>query len=47
MILLYDSYCSRGGGAGGGKGRGACNFLYGTVQGCAAGIGILFKPEII
>ena len=35
---------SRDGGGVGGTGG---HFLYGAVQGCAAGIGILFKPEII
>ena len=39
-----DSHSRRGGGGvWGWKGH----FLYGAVQGCAAGIGILLKPEII
>ena len=25
---------------------GGCNFLYGAVLGCAAGIGILFNPGL-
>ena len=37
----------RGSGGGGGGVGGAGHFLYRTVQGCAAGIGILFMPEII
>ena len=41
--------CGGGGGGagGGGGGRRGGHFLYGAVQGCAAGIGILFMPEII
>ena len=35
------------GGVEGGVGWGVRNFLYGAVQRCAAGIGILLKPEII
>ena len=40
--------CVCGGGGGGVcGGGGGCHFLYRTVQGCAAGIGVLFMPEII
>ena len=47
MTMMF-SLVGGDGGRGRGRGRWARgHFLYGAVQGCAAGIGILFMPEII
>ena len=46
VVCVWLGERGAGGGGGGGCG-GEGNFLYGAVQGCAVGIGILFKPGMI